>query len=36
MALDPVQNLLPSWLRTDGGTRGPISGPAEGGADDRS
>ncbi|WP_406061221.1 hypothetical protein OG462_26070 [Streptomyces sp. NBC_01077] len=28
MALDVVQNLLPSWLRTD-------SAPAEGGADDR-
>ncbi|MDX2559975.1 hypothetical protein PV371_09965 [Streptomyces sp. TX20-6-3] len=36
MALDPVQNLLPSWLRTDAGTRDPISTPAEGGADDRS
>ncbi|MFF5917977.1 hypothetical protein ACFY8C_06520 [Streptomyces flavochromogenes] len=36
MALDLVQNLLPSWLRTDSGTRGPIGSPAEGGADDRS
>ncbi|MFF3840184.1 hypothetical protein [Streptomyces sp. NPDC001930] len=36
MALDPVQNLLPSWLRTDGGTRGVTGTPAEGGADDRS
>ncbi|MCB8904026.1 MULTISPECIES: hypothetical protein [unclassified Streptomyces] len=36
MALDLVQNLLPAWLRTDSGTRGPISTPAEGGADDRS
>ncbi|WP_329281901.1 hypothetical protein [Streptomyces sp. NBC_00691] len=43
MALDLVQNLLPSWLRTDSGTPGPVGLPAgqaglpsEGGADDRS
>ncbi|MCX4982801.1 hypothetical protein [Streptomyces sp. NBC_00572] len=35
MALDVVQTLLPSWLRSDGSDAGDNSAPAEGGADDR-
>ncbi|WP_328943084.1 hypothetical protein OG259_17370 [Streptomyces sp. NBC_00250] len=35
MALDVVQTLLPSWLRSDAVDAGDGSAPAEGGADDR-